>query len=45
MIELYFEKIKDLHECVEGETIDVYIMEKAKVNQIQENVLLKMDYI
>ena len=41
MIELYFEKIKDLHQCVEGETIDVYIMEKAKVNQIQENAVTK----
>ena len=41
MIELYFEKIKDLHKCVDGESIDVYIMEKTKVNQIKENSVTK----
>ena len=41
MVDLYLEKIKGIHECVDGESIDIYIMEKSKVNQLKEKSVTK----
>ena len=41
MVALYLEKIKTIHECVDGESIDIYIMEKDKVNQLKEKAVTK----